>query len=404
MTAPSQSAPSWGEMGSTDGITAGRVGSVIYPVAGPGEDGQGRLEPRQPMSGLDSEHEDYALRDMLIRRMAEPGCRVDSRFLGAVDRIRRRMDDALMGGSVSAAVIDRWEQGTAGYGHRYMTVPPLRLLCDVLLDFADVRRMCEQRQPLEFAERLCRLAAQLAGLAGIAMLDLGDHRLARSFFHTARTAADETGDRQLRAWVVVREAMVPLYYGDPADAATLAKAASDLAGRQLCVPGVMAPVIEARAQARMASASEHGRRSTLGRAKASLDRAEDKLADLPPEQRDDTAFGYTERQLYFHMGDALVNVGDWQGAGLAFGQAALLYPATEVLDCALIALGQARCLLDSDEPEQALFLGRDTMLTLPPEHRTEVVAQVARSVGQLAAARYPQLPALAGFRDALQSA
>ena len=357
-----------------------------------------------PTSRLDSEDDDYALRDVLIRRMAEPGARVDSRFLGAVDRIRRRMDDALKGGSVSATMIDRWEQGTAGYGRQYMTTPPLRLLCDVLLDFADVRRMCEERQSLEFAERLCRLAAQLAGLAGIAMLDLGDHRLARSFFHTARTAADETGDRQLRAWVAVREAMVPLYYGDPGEAASLAKAASDLAGRHLCVPGVMAPVIEARAQARMASLSRHGRRSTLGRAKASLDRAQDKLADLPAAERGDTALGYTERQLYFHMGDALVSLGDCQGALLAFGQAALLYPATEVLDCALIALGQARCLLESDEPEQALLLGRDTMLALPPEHRTEVVAQVARSVGQEAAARYPLLPALADYRDALQGA
>ena len=165
----------------------------------------------------------------------------------------------------------------------------------------------------------------------------------------------------------------------------------------------MAPVIEARAQARMASFSGHGRRSALSRAKASLDLAQDKLSDLRPDQRSDTALGYTERQLYFHMGDALVSLGDSQGAGLAFGQAALLYPGTEVLDCALVALGQARCLLESDEPEQALLLGRETVLALPPEHRTEVLAQVARSVGREAAALYPQLPALAGYREALQS-
>ena len=114
----------------------------------------------------------------------------------------------------AAAMIDTWEQAAAGYARQYMTVPALRLLCDVLLDLADVQRRCAERQPLECSERLCRLAAQLAGLAGITMLDLGDHRLARSFFRTARTAADETGDRRLRAWVAVREALVPLYYGD----------------------------------------------------------------------------------------------------------------------------------------------------------------------------------------------
>ena len=204
-------------------------------AAGPGKPRPARPEdPRRPGTGqLDAAGDQDAdeLRRMLLRQMTAAGGRADGRFLGAVDRIRRRLDDALVGGTVSAAMIDTWEQAVASYGRQYMTVPPLRLLCDVLLDLADVRRMCEERQPLEFSERLCRLASQLAGLAGIAMLDLGDHRLARSFFRTARTAADETGDRQLRAWVLAREALVPLYYGDPAESAAMAGGAADLAGR-----------------------------------------------------------------------------------------------------------------------------------------------------------------------------
>jgi hypothetical protein len=54
---------------------------------------------------------------MLIRLMADAGTPVDCRFLGAVDRMRRRMDDALLGGTVSAAMIDQWEErprATAG--------------------------------------------------------------------------------------------------------------------------------------------------------------------------------------------------------------------------------------------------------------------------------------------------
>ncbi len=351
-------------------------------------------------------HEDDELRTMLLRQMADPATGVDSRFLGAVDRIRRRMDEALLGGTVSATMIDRWEQSTTGYGRQYMTLPPLRLLCDVLLDFADVRRTCEDRQPLEFSERLCRLASQLAGLAGITMLDLGDHRLARSFFRTARAAADETGDRRLRAWVSVRESVVPLYFGDPREAANLAGTAGDLAGRHLCVAAAMAPVIEARALARLASAASigrGGRRELLDRVRASLDRAQDMLGDLPEEQRSDTALGYTERQLYFHMGDTLVSLGDWQGASRAFAQAGQMYSGYEVLDCALIALGQARCLLESDEPGQALLAGQQTLARLPAEHRTDVVLQVARALGQQAAERDPKLPALAAYREALQA-
>ena len=357
-----------------------------------------------PVAPGGGDEDDDELRRMLIRQMTAPGCRVDGRFLGAVDRIRRRMDEALLGRTASAAMLDTWEQGVAAYGRQYMTVPALRLICDVLLDLGDVRRMCEERQPLEFSERLCRLGSQLAGLAGIVMLDLGDHRLARSLFRTARTAADETGDRQLRAWVAAREALVPLYYGDPQEAAALAGSATDLAGRHLCVAAVMGPVIEARAQARLAALACHGRREAMNRARAVLDLAAEGIADLPAGQQTDTAFGYTERQLYFHSGDALVALGDWQAASRSFGVAAQLYSPAEVLDGALVALGQARCLLESDEPVQALALGRDTLLRLPPGHRTDVIQQVARHLCQAAANRDQHLPGLAEFREALTHA
>jgi tetratricopeptide (TPR) repeat protein len=369
------------------------------PVSGQAAHGTGAAAAR-------GDTEDDDLRRMLIRLMADAGTPVDCRFLGAVDRMRRRMDDALLGGTVSAAMIDQWEETTAGYGRRYMTVPSLRLLCDALLDFGDVRRMCAERQPLEFAERLCRVAGQLAGVAGIILLDLGDQRLARSFFRTARTATDETGDRRLRAWVAVREALVPLYYGDPREAASLASAAIDLAGRRPCVAGVMGPVIEARAQARLARLarrSGRGLRDCLDQVRAALERSREALSDLSAQETSDTAFGYTERQFFFHAGDALGMLGDHQEAQRAFSRALRLYPAAEVLDATLVTFGQARCLADADEPDQALRLGRLTLLRLPGEQRTEIVLQAARGLGAAVGARYPGLPAIAEYQEALIS-
>jgi tetratricopeptide (TPR) repeat protein len=345
--------------------------------------------------------DDDELRRMLLRLIADGTVGVDSRFLGAIDRIRRRMDEALLGATVSATMIDQWEEATAAYGRQYMTVPPLRLLCDALLDFGDVRRICEERQPIEFVERLCRLAGRLACLAGMIMINLGDQRLARSFFRTARTATDETGDRRLRAWVASREALVPLYYGDPREAAAMAGTAIDLAGRYPCVAAVMAPVVEARALARLAGA---GRREALTRARAALDRARDALGDLPDEDRADTAFGYTERQLLFHEGDTLVTLGDCQGAERAFAHALRLYSPAEFVDSSLVTLGQARCLLAADEPEQALRLSQQTLLGLDREHRTEIVVQAARALGKSAAVRHADLPAVRAYREALLTA
>jgi transcriptional regulator with XRE-family HTH domain len=377
----------------------GRPVSGASPVPVP-DDGFGfPADPRE------AEDDDDVLRRAQLRMIADAAAGVDSQFLGAVERIRRRMDDALVGGTVSATMLDQWEETTADYGIQYLTVPPLRLLCDVLLDFGDVRRMCEHRQPLDFSERLCRLAAQLAGLAGMIMIDVGHQRLARSFFRTARTAGDETGDRQLRAWIAVREALVPLYYGDPAEAVALARAGAGLAGRNVCVAAAMAPVMEARALARVAARrGGTAKPQGLRRASALLDSAHEALSRLPATDRGDTAFGYTERQLLFHEGDTLVTLANQQGAEKALTRALRLYSTEEVLDRSLTTLGLARCRLEADEPEEALRLGKETLFAVPREHRSEIMVRAARSLGDSVAGRHGDFLAVREYREALATA
>jgi hypothetical protein len=286
---------------------------------------------------------------------------------------------------------------------QYMIASPLRLLCDVLLDFGDVRRMSERRQPLEFSERLCRLAGRLAGLAGMIMIDVGHQRLARSFFRTARTAADETGDRHLRAWVAVREALVPLYYGDPAEAAALARAGAGLAGRNPCVAGAMAPVLEARSLARSVARRDDRDQRMIRRVTGMLCQAHEALARLPATDRGDTAFGYTERQLLFHEGDIRVMLGDHRGAERAFMRSLELYAQGEILDRSLIALGLARCRLEADEPDEALRLSRETVLSVPRAYRSEIMVRIARSLGESVAARHGDVRAVRDYREALVS-
>jgi transcriptional regulator with XRE-family HTH domain len=405
--------------------TAGPAGPPPgYAAAGPGPEGRpalvpvgqagpypaaGQLATARPaeavtMADSGPEDDDDVVRRMLLRLIADPTAAVDGQFFGAVDRIRRRMDDALVGGTVSAIMLDEWEDATVGYGKQYMTVPPLRLLCDVLLDFGDVRRMSERRQSLEFSERLCRLAGRLAGLIGMIMINAGDQRLARSFFRTARTAADDTGDRHLRAWVAVREALVPLYYGDPAEASVLARAGADLAGRTPCAAGVMASVLEARALAWAAARREDAGGAVLRKARSLLMPAHEALARLPAAERGDTAFGYTQRQLLFHEGDTLVMLGDHQGAEKSFTWSLELYAPDEILDRSLISLGLARCRLEADEPEEALRLGLGTLLAVSPEYRSEIMMRTARSLADTVAVRHGEQRAVREYREALISA
>jgi tetratricopeptide (TPR) repeat protein len=393
------------------------VGTVVVPrPAYPHglEIGQGNLQGQQGQEGqetgprdhdraggpaaTDVGEEDIVLRRSLLQLLAGAGVPLDGQFLGAVDNLRRRMDDTLVNATVSPTMLDQWEETTLRYGQQYQATPSLRMLCDVLLDFSEVRRMCQQRQPIELQERLCRLAAQLSGLSGLIMINLGDHRMARSFFRTARTAADETGDRPLRAWVTVRESLVPMYYGDVREAIHLARKAQDLAGRAPSVAAAMAPAVEARALGQLAL---RGQDDVEGSARRALARGRAVFDQLSTADRSDLAFGFTERQLSFYEGDTLTNIGDHRHGDETLSRALTLYSGTERLDRTLIRLDRATCRLQAGEPEAALAAAQEAITELPSEHRTDIIVHRARQLGAEVVAKHGEISAVRTFRAAL---
>ncbi|GAA2900293.1 hypothetical protein GCM10010517_65930 [Streptosporangium fragile] len=346
------------------------------------------------------EEDENVLRRTLLQLLAGGAVALDGQVLGSVENIRRRMDDTLVAATVSPAMLDQWEEATIGFGRQYMSTPPLRLLCDVLLEFSAVRKAMERRQPVDLQERLCRMAAQLAGLSGMIMVNLGDHRLARSFFRTGRTAADETGDRALRAWVTAREALVPLYYGDPREALNLAKKSRDLAGQTPCAAQAMAPVVEARALAMLSGA---GRKEVVDQAKRALSRARAAFSQMTASEQDDAAFGYTERQLYFHQGDALVKLGQAMEADLILEQALTKYGPGDWLDPTLIKFDRARCRLLEGDVDEALEIARRTLASLGEGCRPDILMQRAHEIAREVEAKAPGHAGLKVYLDALRS-
>ncbi len=346
------------------------------------------------------EEDENVLRRTLLKLLAGTGVALDGQMLGSVENIRRRMDDTLVSATVSPAMLDQWEESTLGFGRQYMNTPPLRLLCDVLLEFAQVRKAMERRQPVDLQERLCRMAAQLSGLCGMIMIDLGDHRLARSFFRTGRTAADETGDRALRAWVTAREALVPLYYGDPREALTLAKKSRDLAGQTPCAARTMAPVVEARALAMLAG-NNGARKDVVDQAKRALSRARAAFAQMSSGDQEDAAFGYTERQLYFYQGDVLVKLGQTLEADVILEQALGKYSGEDLLDQTLIRFDRAQCRFIEGDVEEALRMGQQAIELIEQEYRTELIMRPAYELLKSVQAKHGEIPALTSYRDSL---
>ncbi|WP_239137579.1 XRE family transcriptional regulator [Sphaerisporangium rufum] len=346
------------------------------------------------------EEEENVLRRTLLAMIDGTAMKLDPPVLNAAESIRRRMDQTLVSTTVSPAMLDHWEEAAASFGRQYMNTPPLRQLCDVLLEFSTVRQAMEQHQPIDLQERLCALAARLAGLAGIIMIDLGDQRLARSFFRTSRTAADETGDRALRAWVTAREALVPLFLGDPREALNLAKKSRDLAGQTPCAAKAMAPVVEARALSMLANAG--GKKDVVDQAKRALARARAAFAQMSPAQQEDTVFGYTERQLYFHQGDTLARLGQTLEADLILEQALEKYDG-DLLDQTLIRLDRAQCRLLEGDGEEALKQARHAIDLVGDDFRSDIILRRALDLANTIQLRCGDLPGLAEFIQKLVS-
>jgi hypothetical protein len=358
------------------------------------------IQPPEP--GPVTEEDENILRRTLLNLLSTEtkfSQQLDGPVLGACEGIRRRMDETLVSATVSAQMLDQWEEATISFGRQYTTTAPLRLLCDVLLELSAVRTAMSRRQPTDLAERLCRMAAQLAGLSGMILINLGDHRLARSFFRTGRTAADETGDRALRAWICARESLIPLYFGDAREALHLAKKSRDLAGSTPCPAQAMAPVVEARALAMMSGADR--KREVVDQAKRALARARNAFSHMREEDQEDLAFGYTEKQLCFYQGDVLTKLGETIEAEVILDQALAKYE-DHIVDQTLIRFDQAQCRLIDGDVDEAVSIGTRALRLVGDEYLTDFIVRPALALEQAIVSRDPDAPGLDEYRAALR--
>jgi len=326
--------------------------------------------------------------------LSNVGVTLSMPVLTALAQARQGMADTLSE-TLSETTMEQWERSAAEYGHAYQMAPPGQLLGESVLDFIEVQQLLGRRQPADYRTRLCHVAAQLAGTAGMALVALGEHREARAWFRCAQLAAEETGDRALRAWLLTREAVIPFYFGSPQAAAELAERARLVAGSTPCATAAWAPALEARSLARL------GRADDARQAMAIAERA---FARLGADQTSDTAYGYTERQLRWHVGSMHTVLGDTRRAQTALDEALRLYAPVEYLDRALIALDQAAGLVQVGEIATAAQVGVLALETLPVEHRTGILVSRAREVAAVIPARAVRMPLVNDFREAIAAA
>ncbi|MFE0673478.1 XRE family transcriptional regulator [Streptomyces sp. NPDC058867] len=294
-------------------------------------------------------------------------------FAQRVDATRRSVDRTLAAATISATQLDLLEEQVLWAREQYLFTPPAPML-NVLLDHVEeVEHLASRRQPAAVQVRLSELTAILATLVGDALMKLGDLTRSRSWYATARNAADDSGNVELRARVRAQAAMLPFYYGPLEMAVSLSREARIISSRgRPSATAAFAAAAEARALAKLSDAQ--GAEAAFRYAAAAFEQS-GAGADA-----DNDAFAFPERRLLLYKSGMLTALGLTSQARRVQEEALSLYPKRTGIDPALLHLEAALCLAQDRSPTEACQLAGTTFLRIEPAHRTPIVEQRARDV------------------------
>ncbi|MGW4995217.1 hypothetical protein ACWEQ3_47905 [Streptomyces mirabilis] len=284
------------------------------------------------------------------------------------------------------------EAAAESYGYGYHGQQPTRVLADLVTDFMTLRPLLTVPQPAPIRARLCRTAGQMAGMTAIVLHDLGSRRESRAWFATASRAAAESGDDQLRAWILAREAMVPLNYGAPRAAAELADRARHAAGTRPTAAATLAAAVAARAYA-LNHQSEQAR--------AALAAADALMGQLPEGERSDTWLTYSEQKHHVHLSHALTMLGDTRRARESQQRALELSAPTSTMTRTLLNIDGAACSHQDGDSEDACRRTVAALTGLPDGYRTGLVRRRALDLYEAIPAQHHREHAVRELRDVL---
>ncbi|MER5887761.1 helix-turn-helix transcriptional regulator [Streptomyces sp. NPDC001941] len=292
--------------------------------------------------------------------------------LDVLDDARRAVDRTLASGTVSPTQLDMLDEQILWARQQYVYTAPDPMLRVLLEHLGEVQNLAAQRQPAAVQVRLSELTAMLATLIADALMKMGHLVRSQSWYATARGAADDSGNRELRARVRAQAAMLPFYYGPLEAAVALAREARTLCRGRPGATAAFASAAEARALAKLGDAE--GATNALRLAAAAFEHRG--TAGLS----DNDAWAFPERRLRLYESGTLTALGRTAQARAAQQAALRLYPTRTGIDPALLALEAAICFVHDRSPAEACQLAGATLLNVPPQHLTPIVRERAQEV------------------------
>ncbi|MBO8202724.1 helix-turn-helix transcriptional regulator [Streptomyces smyrnaeus] len=289
-----------------------------------------------------------------------------------VDAARREVDRTLATGTVTATQVDLLDEQLLWAREQYVYTPPAPMLQVLLGQLKEVSDLAAQRQPAAVQVRLSELTAMLATLIADALMKLGHLTRAQSWYATARNAAEDSGNPELRARVRAQAAMLPYYYGPLEAAVSLSREARILCRGRPGATTAFSSAAEARALAKLGNTESA--MAALRSARAAFEQTRDRGTV------DNDAFGFPERRLRLYESGTLTALGQTSQARRVQEAALRLYPAKTGIDPALLHFEAAICLAHDGSPTEACQLAAATFLRMVPGQRTPIVEKRAREV------------------------
>lgn len=314
-----------------------------------------------------------------------------SDLLTELDSARRRIAETLSDGGAKPR-LDVIEERIADHLAVYTRSSPTEILQPLLYDIHEIQDLISMRQPALIQVRLSESTSALSLLVADALMKLGEISRASYWYSTARTAADDTHNNQLRALVHAQEAMLPYYFGRVARAVELARTARALTAKPNDTLA-LATAAEARGLARLGD--QDGARSALT---AAWDLVE--ALEPGPAER---AFQFDDKRLFLYASSTLTHLGDTDRARDVQRQALDKYDqeTDSIIDPALIRLDAAVCAGLDGDVDEACGVAAQTVTSLPDDHRTEIVIAKAKAVVPAIPSRHQGHRAVEQLRELL---
>ncbi|WP_372456482.1 helix-turn-helix domain-containing protein [Streptomyces anulatus] len=311
---------------------------------------------------------------LATRSVEKPGVAVavdDDRFGRRVDHARRVVDRTLAASSVSVGQLDLLDEQVLEARQRYVYTPPEPMIDALMTHLDEVIDLAAERQPAAVQVHLSELAAMLSTLIADGLMKLGRLTQSEYWYRTARHAADDSGNTELRARVRAQAAMLPFYYGPLETAVSLTREARMLCHGRPSATGAFAAAAEARAQAKLGNAEA---------AVEAINHAARIYEQCGSGGRDNDAWSFPERRFHLYVSGTYTALGLTRQARRAQTEALALYPEQSGIDPALLRLEAAICLAHERSPAEACELAGSTFLRMAPAHRTPIIEERARDV------------------------